>query len=170
VLAALSLQPQNRPGVSQVAVMDAVSVHPDVGASVAVVVVVVVVVAAVVVVLSLQPNQPGVLHVEVVVAVVVVVDVVDVVAVVLSSRQPHQPGVLQVVVRVRVFVETDVGEAIVELCVPLPQYMFQRLQSLHSGAGRHSGTVSYFIRTSWMTARILWVPIPTRQPLSATTS
>jgi len=53
-------------------------------------------------VLSLQPNQPGVLHVEVVVVVVsveLVVVVVDVVEV-LSSRHPHHPGVLQVEVRV----------------------------------------------------------------------
>lgn len=46
-----SLQPQNLPGVSQVVVMeDALAV-----------------VVVVVVVLSLHPNQPGVLHVEVVV-------------------------------------------------------------------------------------------------------
>lgn len=61
---------------------------------------------------SLQPNQPGVLQVDVVVVVVVVVvSFVAVVVVVLvlvgseaelSSRQPHQPGVLQVAVRVEV--------------------------------------------------------------------
>lgn len=61
--------------------------------------------------LSLQPNQPGVLHVEVD---DVEVDLVVVVAlpVVDSSRQPHQPGVLHVSVRVRVLrvrVAVDVG-------------------------------------------------------------
>jgi hypothetical protein len=56
---------------------------------------------------SLQPNQPGVLHVEVdevlvLVAVVAVAeDDVD------SSRHPHQPGVLHVSVRVRVDLEAD---------------------------------------------------------------
>ena len=44
----------------------------------------------VVVTSSLQPNQPGVLQVEVDV-VVVVVDVVVVAVVVVSSRHPHQP-------------------------------------------------------------------------------
>jgi hypothetical protein len=61
--------------------------------------------------LSLQPNQPGVLQVDVdevdvVLIVVVALPVVD------SSRQPHHPGVLQVSVRVRelrVSVELEVG-------------------------------------------------------------
>lgn len=49
----------------------------------------------VVVVSSLQPNQPGVLHVEVEVDVVVVVVAVVVAGevVLVSSRQPHHPGV-----------------------------------------------------------------------------
>ena len=60
-----------------------------------------------VVVLSLQPNQPGVLHVLVLVSEVDVmmgtVDFVVAEAVVeVSSRHPHQPGVLQVSVRVLV--------------------------------------------------------------------
>lgn len=49
--------------------------------------------SAVVVISSLQPNQPGVLHVEddVVVVNVLLAEVPDVVVV--SSKQPHQPGV-----------------------------------------------------------------------------
>lgn len=54
-------------------------------------------------VLSLQPNQPGVLHVVVVAADVLVLVAVPV-PVVVSSRHPHHPGVLQVSVLVRVFV------------------------------------------------------------------
>jgi len=127
---------------------------------------------------SLQPNQPGVLQVDVDVdvdvdVVVVVVEVepvaVVVVAVVVSSRHPHQPGVLQVSVLVRVFVEVDELDVVVS-SVPLLSYIFQLAQSRHSGVNSHSGTLSYFSRTSWMTVRILWVPTPTRQPLSATTS
>jgi hypothetical protein len=124
----------------------------------------------VVVVLSLHPNQPGVLHVVVVVDVVVeLVDVLVPVVVVVSSRQPHQPGVLHVSVRVRVLVELDELDEVV-VSVPLLSYIFQFAQSRHSGVNLHSGTVSYFIRTSWITTTILWVPMPTRQPLSATTS
>jgi hypothetical protein len=74
--------------------------------------------------LSLQPNQPGVLQVEVddddvVVEVVVALPVVD------SSRQPHHPGVLHVSVRVRVLrvrVAVDVGldfDDVVVVSVPL---------------------------------------------------
>jgi len=69
---------------------------------------------------SLQPNQPGVLQVEV--DVVVVDDDVVVVGppVVLSSKQPHHPGVLQVSVRVLVDVEVDVMlRVVVEDSVPL---------------------------------------------------
>jgi hypothetical protein len=54
-------------------------------------------------VLSLQPNQPGVLHVFGFVALVVLVVVADEAVsevVVVSSKQPHQPGVLHVVVLV----------------------------------------------------------------------
>lgn len=51
----------------------------------------------VVVVGSLQPNQPGVLHVDVE---LVEVDVADDFEVVVSSKQPHQPGVLHVSVLV----------------------------------------------------------------------
>jgi hypothetical protein len=76
---------------------------------------------------SLQPNQPGVRHVDVVVVVVVVVltcvEVVVVVEVevgsdvVLSSRHPHQPGVLHVAVRVAVLVfgALDVDEVVVSV-------------------------------------------------------
>jgi hypothetical protein len=77
----------------------------------------------VVVVSSLHPNQPGVLHVEVVVVeVLVLVDVSDVV----SSRHPHQPGVLQVDVRVCILVE-DVDVVLALLL--LPMVSFQRGQS-----------------------------------------
>lgn len=51
----------------------------------------------VVVVGSLQPNQPGVLQVDVE---LVEVDIVDDFEVVVSSKQPHQPGVLHVSVLV----------------------------------------------------------------------
>jgi hypothetical protein len=122
-----------------------------------------------VVVLSLHPNQPGVLHVVVVVVDVVVVVVEAGLVVVVSSRQPHQPGVLHVSVRVRVLVDVDELLEVV-VSVPLLSYIFQFAQSLHSGVNLHSGTVSYAIRTSWMTTRILWVPMPTRHPFSATTS
>jgi hypothetical protein len=63
-------------------------------------------VVAVVVTSSLQPNQPGVLHVDVEL-VLVEVDIVDSV-VVDSSRHPHHPGVLQVSVLVRL-VEVVLG-------------------------------------------------------------
>lgn len=61
---------------------------------------------------SLQPNQPGVLQVDVEDVDVVFEEVL--VWEVLSSRQPHQPGVLHVSVRVReivllLLVEVDVG-------------------------------------------------------------
>jgi len=63
----------------------------------------------VVVVLSLHPNHPGVLQVDVVVgAEVLVVETFDV-AVAGSSRQPHQPGVWQVSVLVLVTRDVDVG-------------------------------------------------------------
>lgn len=111
---------------------------------------------------------------------VVLVEVVVVavaVPVVVSSRQPHQPGVLHVSVRVRVLVEVeeelvDVGLVVevVELVVPLLSYIFQFAQSRHSGVNLHSATRSYFIMTSLITDRILCVPMPTRHPLSATTS
>jgi hypothetical protein len=91
--------------------------------------VVVVVGASVVVVAdvgSLHPNQPGVLHVDVVVVVVVVSEVV-----VVSSRQPHQPGVLQVVVLVEVnVVVVDVVElVVVVLSDPLLLKNFHSSQS-----------------------------------------
>lgn len=115
-------------------------------------------------------------------------DVLVPVVVVVSSKQPHQPlksssvithpkvekggayGVLQVSVRVRLMVvEVEVLEDVVG-SVPLLSYIFQLPQSLHSGVNLHSGTVSYFKMTSRITARILCVPIPTRQPLSPTVS
>jgi len=122
------------------------------------------------VVLSLQPNQPGVLQVEVDDVVVTSDVVVVALVVVVSSKHPHHPGVLHVSVLVLVFV-MDVDELlVVVLSVPLLSYIFQFPQSLHSGVNLHSGTVSYFKITSWITDRILCVPIPTRQPLSPTVS
>ena len=168
-----SLHPQNRPGDWQVGVVevDVLGVEVDVevvvkvGLEVDVAVFEVVVGAVVVaVVVSLQPNQPGVLHVlvevvdvVVVVVVVVVADVVVVVVnvvVVVSSRQPHHPGVMHVSVRVRVMVEVEDLEVVV-VSVPLLSYIFQLEQSRHSGVKLHSGTVSYFKMTSWITFRIL---------------
>jgi hypothetical protein len=125
-------------------------------------------VISVVTVLSLQPNQPGVSHV-VVAVVLVVVGVSVLVAVVVSSKQPHHPGVSQAAVLVCVvFVVVEDDEVIGS--VPLLSYIFQLAQSRHSGVPWHNGTESYFIITSWITDRILCVPTPTRQPLSATTS
>lgn len=103
-----SRQPQNLPGVWQVVVGVASTVD---------------VVLLSVVVLSLHPNQPGVLQVD------VEVDVVEVVveAGVVLSRQPHQPGVSQVDVRVRVRVvmEVEGGEDdVVVVSVPLLSYIF----------------------------------------------
>lgn len=98
-----SLHPPKKPG--EVHVVEVVVVVGDVGVGVGTVVMEGL--AGVVVdVLSLQPNQPGVLH-DVVVAVEVVSLVAVPVAVVVSSRHPHHPGVLHVSVLVRVLV--DVG-------------------------------------------------------------
>jgi hypothetical protein len=66
---------------------------------------------------SLQPNQPGVLHVDVeVVGLLCEVEEDVMVPVVVSSRQPHHPGVLHVSVLVRVLIllvgfdiDVDVG-------------------------------------------------------------
>lgn len=138
-----------------------------VGVAVVIVTTDVVVILLVVVVLSLHPNQPGVLQVDVDKDDVVVVW--DVTPVVVVSRQPHQPGVSQVEVLVLVRVVV-VDLDVVVVSVPLLSYIFHWAQSRHSGVIEHSGTSSYFKMTSEMTARILWVPIPTRQPLSATTS
>lgn len=120
------------------------------------------VVKVVEVVLSLHPNQPGVLQVDVDV-VSVYVEVVVPVAVV-WSLQPHQPGVSQVAVRVRVLLVVELVVVVVVPSVLLLSNIFQYAQSRHSGVYLHSGTVSYFLITSLMTARILWVPTPTRQP------
>jgi hypothetical protein len=100
-----SRQSPNHPVYWQDVVVDDNEVVVAVGAGAGVVVwdVVFVVVSS----SSLQPNQPGVLHVEVdevlvlVVVVAVAEDDVD------SSRHPHQPGVLHVSVRVRVDLEAD---------------------------------------------------------------
>ena len=120
----------------------------------------------VVVVGSLQPNQPGVLHVELEVLDVLVVDVV--VVVVVSSRQPHHPGVWQVVVRVLVEVkELDFDVVVSD---PLLSKYFQLKQSIPFESCTHSGTVSSFSRTSSMTTCIRWFPMPTRQPKSLTVS
>ena len=114
--------------------------------------------SVVVVVLSLQPNQPGVLQVEVdevlVGVVVIIPDELVAIVVVVLSKQPHQPGVSQVSVRVRVILVVE-DEDVVVLSVPLLSYIFQLAQSRHSGVRLHSGTVSYFMITSWMTDRIL---------------
>ena len=119
---------------------------------------------------QLTPNHPGVLQVEVdVVVVVVEEEVVVPVVVVVSSRHPHQPGVLHVSVLVLVFVVVELEDD-VDGFVLLLSYIFQFPQSLHSGVVLHFGTVSYFLMTSLITDRILCVPIPTRQPLSATVS
>lgn len=73
---------------------------------------------------SRQPNQPGVLHVDVEEEEVdVLVVLVFLPLVVVSSRHPHQPGVLHVSVRVRVDldIEVDVGfdDEVVVVSVPL---------------------------------------------------
>lgn len=72
---------------------------------------------------SLQPNQPGVLQVDVE-DVDVCLDVDVCVPVVVSSRQPHQPGVLHVSVLVRVLVlldlEVDVGFEVLVVVVSVP--------------------------------------------------
>jgi len=87
-----------------------------------------------VVVGSLQPNQPGVLQVDVDVDVDKDDEKVDVVVapvVVLSSRHPHHPGVLQVSVRVRVTVLVlEVLEVVVS--VPLLSKYFHLKQSWQS--------------------------------------
>ena len=69
---------------------------------------------------SLQPNQPGVLHVDVD-DVEVLFDVVFPLVEV-SSRQPHHPGVLHVsvLVRVLIFVEVDVGFEVLVVVVSEP--------------------------------------------------
>lgn len=137
-----SLQPQKRPGVSQVVV---VLELVDVAC---------VVVTSVDVVLSLQPNQPGVSQVEVDVEEVVVVSDSVVVVVVDASKHPHQPGVSQVLVRVRVRTDDDAAGDVV-VSVPLLSYIFHWPQSRHSGVNSHFGTSSYCRRTSLITARIL---------------
>lgn len=119
-----------------------------------------------VVVGSLQPNQPGVLQVDVV---VVVVSGVVVVVEVDSSRHPHHPGVSQVVVLVKVD-EVLVVVVVVVISEPLLRKNFHSTQSKHSSSGAQVGTSSYTFNTSDMTFLILWVPIPTRHPLSATVS
>lgn len=85
-------------------------------------------VAVVLVVGSLQPNQPGVLHVVVDVLVVLVLVAV---VVVLSSRQPHQPGVLQVevLVEVGVVVAVVVVVVVVVCSEPLLRKNFHSSQS-----------------------------------------
>ena len=79
-------------------------------------------------------------------------------------------GVLHVSVRVRVLLVDVLVLDVVVVSVPLLSYIFQFPQSLHSGVNLHSGTWSYFRMTSRITARILCVPMPTRQPLSPTVS
>lgn len=145
-----SLQP-NQPGVSQVVLLLA-DEDVDVGRERVVVIVgtgaavleELELVVVVVVVGSLQPNHPGVLHVDVDVAVVeedVVVVVISVVVVL--SRQPHQPGVLQVSVRVRVRVLV-LERVVVVVSVPLLSKNDQLKQSWQSISSSHLGTTSYF--------------------------
>lgn len=111
-----SSHPQKNPGVQVEVDLEVVvmTVVVDPGAAL----VVVIVAAEVVVDSSLQPNQPGVWHVDVDVLLVLEVLVV-VVVVVLSSRQPNHPGVLHVSVRVRVVVEVLLLLLVVVLSVPL---------------------------------------------------
>ena len=103
--------------------------------------VVVLSVVAVVVDGSLQPNQPGVSHVDVdVVGMLVVIDgrpVVDG-----GSRHPHQPGVLHVSVLVCVKDVVETLELVVVLELLLSKY-FQSKQSQQSTMGLHSATLSY---------------------------
>lgn len=130
----------------------------------------VIVVVRVIVLGSLQPNQPGVLHVVVVsVLVIVVVEIVDVV-VVDSSRQPHQPGVLQVSVRVSEVVLEETVLLLVVVSLLLFSKNVQLKQSWQSVSSSQLGTVSYFSSTSLMTLTIRWVPTPARQPRSPTVS
>lgn len=130
----------------------------------------VMVVVRVIVLGSLQPNQPGVLHVVVVsVLVIVVVEVVDVV-VVDSSRQPHQPGVLQVSVRVCEVVLEETVVLLVVVSLLLLSKNVQLKQSWQSVSSSQLGTVSYFSSTSLITLTIRWVPTPARQPRSPTVS
>lgn len=144
-----SLHPPNHPGCLQVVleVVWLVVLVTEGGRLAGAVDVVVVVVG------SLQPNQPGVLHL----VVVVVSEVLVVVAtVVVLSRQPHQPGVLQV--EVLVLVVEVVDEEVVVLVVvesePLLLKYFQFGHSKQSFSCKHSGTVSYFSMTS-IVVRIL---------------
>jgi hypothetical protein len=159
-----SQQPQKRPGVRHV-VDDGGTVLA--GSVVVISSSVVVVVVVVVVVLSLHPNHPGVSHVDVELELLVVVASP---VVVVSSKHPHHPGVLHVSVLVLVELLVDDVDELVIGSVPLLSYIFQFAQSLHSGVNLHSGTSSYFMMTSWMTERILCVPMPTRHPLSPTVS
>ena len=121
---------------------------------------------------SLQPNQPGVLHVDVDFDLLEVdVVVVGPVVVVDSSKHPNHPGVLHV--SVLVLLVALVLEMIVEVVVgsvPLLSKNSQGKQSVQFTYCSHLGGSSYFSITSWITFRILWVPMPTRQPLSETVS
>jgi hypothetical protein len=131
VVLVLSLQPKNLPGVSHVSVVVEVDGNVIVGSlqppnqpgdshvvlieklCVGLMELVLVMVAladplGVVVVLSLHPNHPGVLHVEVVDEVVVTSLVVVAPVVVVSSKHPHQPGVSHVAVLVLCLVVVEV--------------------------------------------------------------
>lgn len=121
-----SLQPPKKPGDVQVCIVVVGCIEDEV-------------VVEAVVVTSLQPNQPGVLQVEVDVEVVVIGRVVVASAVVLSSKQPHHPGVWHVAVLVLVAVDVLAVE-VVELL--FPSTSFHSGQSWHSGVNLHSGTVS----------------------------
>jgi hypothetical protein len=110
----------------------------------------------VVVVSSLQPNHPGVLHVEVEVIDIEVSEWVVVVSG--SSKQPHQPGVLHVSVLVRVDVAVLVArveEVVVEDSVPLLSKNDQGKQSVQSAYCSHLAGSSYCSKTSLITLTIL---------------
>ena len=114
-----SRHPPNQPGYMHDEVDVGVNdVLVTVGAGAGVVVIVMVVEE---VVSSLQPNQPGVLQVDVDDVVVIVILLCDLV--VDSSRHPHHPGVLHVSVRVRldlVDVDVAVGFELLLVVVSVP--------------------------------------------------
>lgn len=107
------------------------------------------------VILSLQPNQPGVLHVEVE---LVDVDVFECVVVSGSSKQPHQPGVLHVSVLVREDADvlvTKVEDVEDDGSVPLLSKNDQGKQSVQSTYCSHLAGSSYCSKTSLITFMIL---------------
>lgn len=153
-----SLQPPNHPGSLQIDCEDegreevVVIVGAGAGDGVAA--------GLLVSVSSLQPNQPGVLHVDVNDVIVVVVTVGLVVVVVVdSSKQPNQPGVLQVSVLLLVALDVDVGTVYdVVLSEPLLSKYSHRKQSVQLTYCSHFAGSSYASSTSLITPTILWYP------------